>query len=141
MIASSDALFAISEVRWGLHAGPILPQLVLAIGSRNLRRLALSGERFDAYEAKRIGLVHEVCNNNELENLANKFIEEILNNGPNAIIETKRIILNISGSLLDDELANSLAYKHGIKRRTKEAKEGLQSFFERRKAHWDKVDQ
>ena len=52
VIASDDAMFSIAEVRWGLHAGPILPALAAAMGTRNLRRYALSGERFDAATAR-----------------------------------------------------------------------------------------
>lgn len=61
VIAADNAIFAITETRWGLMAGIILPQLCQAIGLRALRRYALTGERFDAAEAHRIGLVHDVC--------------------------------------------------------------------------------
>ena len=60
VIAADNAMFSISEVRWGLTAAIILPQLIHAIGLRQLRRYALTGERFGAEEARRIGLVHEV---------------------------------------------------------------------------------
>src|SRR4051794_6396264 len=58
-IAADDSQFALTEVRWGIVPVPILPQLIASIGMRNLRRYALSGERFDAATAERIGLVHE----------------------------------------------------------------------------------
>ncbi len=70
VIATINAFFSIAEVRWGLHAGPILPQLAAAIGTRNLRRFALTGESFDATQAWEIGLVHEVCEENELEDIS-----------------------------------------------------------------------
>src|ERR1700754_2200448 len=67
VIAADNALFSIAEVRWGLHASIIIPQLADAIGVRQLRRYALTGERFGAEEAARIGLVHKVVPLAELE--------------------------------------------------------------------------
>ena len=60
-VAVEDAVFAISEVRWGITAAPIIPLLADRIGSRALGRLALTGERFTAAEAFRVGLVHRLC--------------------------------------------------------------------------------
>ena len=60
VIAADDANFSIAEVRWGLTAAIIIPQLNDAIGVRQVRRYALTGERFSAAEARRIGLVHEI---------------------------------------------------------------------------------
>src|SRR5690606_31559110 len=47
VVAASNANFAIAESRWGLIAGIIVPQLADAIGVRQLRRYAITGERFD----------------------------------------------------------------------------------------------
>src|ERR1700741_505956 len=58
VIAADNAIFSISEVRWGLTAAIIIPQLSDAISARQLRRYALTGERFDATEARRIGPAH-----------------------------------------------------------------------------------
>src|SRR6195256_1926104 len=60
VIAADNALFSITEVRWGLTAAIIIPQLWDAIGVRQVRRYALTGERFGALEAQRIGLAHLV---------------------------------------------------------------------------------
>ena len=57
-IASEEAQFSITEVRWGLVAGPIIPQLCDAMGTRALRRYALTAERFDPEVAKACGLIH-----------------------------------------------------------------------------------
>src|ERR1044072_5776234 len=56
VIAADNAIFSIAEVRWGLHASIIFPQLADAIGVRQLRRYALTGDRFGAGEAVRIGV-------------------------------------------------------------------------------------
>jgi methylglutaconyl-CoA hydratase len=136
VIASTDAIFSIAEVRWGLHAGPILPQLAAAIGTRNLRRFALSGERFDALQAWELGLVHEVCEPGELDETAEPIIDSILKNGPDAIADTKRIIFETSGLYIDDEKAVELARDHARKRGSEEAAEGLLSFREKRESAW-----
>src|SRR5450432_2120920 len=60
VIAADNAQFSITEVRWGLTAAIIIPQLSDAISVRQLRRYALTGERFGAAEAQRIGLAHMV---------------------------------------------------------------------------------
>ena len=80
VIAGDDAMFSIAETRWGLTAAIILPQLADAIGARQVRRYALTGERFGAEEARRIGLVHEVVPAAELsaagENMVGPTAEE-----------------------------------------------------------------
>jgi methylglutaconyl-CoA hydratase len=67
VIAADNAVFSIAETRWGLMAGIIIPQLNDAIGVRQVRRYALTGERFDAEEARRIGLAHVVVPLAELQ--------------------------------------------------------------------------
>src|SRR4029453_10015328 len=59
-IAAANAVFSIAGGRWGLRAATTTPQLNDAMGARQVRRYALTGERFDANEARRIGLVHDV---------------------------------------------------------------------------------
>ena len=138
VIASLEAVFSISEVRWGLHAGPILPQLVAKIGSTNLRRFALTGERFSAEKAKSMGLVDEVCEEGGLADAMNPIINSIMQNGPQAISDTKRLILEASRLTIDDNFAEHLAVEHALKRRSQEASEGLLSFLEKREALWFK---
>ena len=132
VLASDDSFFAISEVRWGLHAGPILPLLAGAIGTQNLRRLALSGEYFDAYHAQKIGLVHEVCDTGKLDTTALPILEKILENGPEAMRDTKRIILGLEEDKGDKGLARKLVEEHACKRMSNEAAEGLKIFLENR---------
>jgi methylglutaconyl-CoA hydratase len=80
VIAADNATFSIAEVRWGLTAAIIVPQLNDAIGVRQMRRYALTGERFGADEARRIGLVHEVVPLAELAAAGDRVIGHILEN-------------------------------------------------------------
>src|SRR6195952_4572347 len=138
VIAADNALFSITEVRWGLTAAIIIPQLCDAIGVRQVRRYALTGERFGAKDARRIGLVHEVVPLAELETSGAKTVEQLLANGPEALAETKALALEISfgGMSVDDDAYTRLVKMHSDRRRTSEASEGLASFAEKRAANW-----
>jgi methylglutaconyl-CoA hydratase len=138
VIAADNALFSITEVSWGLTAAIIIPQLCDAIGVRQVRRYALTGERFGAEEARRIGLVHEVVPLAELETAGAKVVEQLLANAPEALAETKRLAMESSfgGLAVDDAAYARLVKLHAAKRQTKEAAEGLASFAEKRAANW-----
>ena len=136
VIADPGATFAISEVRWGLTAAIIVPQLVDAIGVRQVRRFALTGERFDAEVAQRIGLVHEVADAGDLDGAVARVLDAVLANAPDAIAETKaHALAYANGSVGDDELAGLIGV-HAAKRQSAEAGEGLASFAEKRAAAW-----
>jgi len=136
VIASEEAVFAITEARWGLVAGPVLPQLCDAMGMRALRRYALTAERFSTRTAKELGLVHEVCETGALEQAAAPVIDALLKCGPTAIADTKAFLLECAGHLVDDDHAPAIAEAHSLRRQTAEATEGLNSFKEKREAAW-----
>ena len=136
VIASEDSIFSISEARWGVMAGIIIPHLNASIGVRNVRKYALTCERFDVSQAKDMGLVHQVCKTGELENAVQPVIEDLLMCAPDALKATKRRTLIESGLMLSDEKFDELVFEHSQKRMTHEAKEGLNSFLEKRTASW-----
>jgi methylglutaconyl-CoA hydratase len=138
VIAADNAVFSITEVRWGLTAAIIVPQLVDAIGVRQVRRYALTGERFGAQDALRIGLVHEVVPLADLEISGAKVVEQLLANAPDALAETKALAMESSfgGMGVEDEAYARLVRLHAKKRQTSEASEGLASFAEKRAADW-----
>ena len=136
VIASEDAIFSIAETRWGLMAGIILPQLCHAIGVRQVRRYALTGERFGAHEARRLGLVHEVCPNGRLEEAGNRIVEAVLMNAPGATSATKMRTLASARALIDDAEMRDLVEEHARTRQQDEAAEGLASFREKRRPGW-----
>ena len=136
VIASEDAIFAITEARWGLMAAPIFPQLNARMGVKNVRRYALSCERFDAKRAQELGLVDEVCPTGELDAAAAPIIDAMLMSAPDAIATSKHSILECAGLIIDDARARELAEVHARKRMTPEAREGLDSFIEKRNPAW-----
>jgi methylglutaconyl-CoA hydratase len=135
-IATESARFALTEVRWGVIPAPIIPQLCAAMGVASLRRYGISGERFDALEARRIGLVHEVCADDGLDAAAAPIIEAILQGAPEAIADSKRLVLSHAGLELSAQDVEALAVQAAVKRASPEAAEGLASFRERRKPAW-----
>ncbi|MFZ9679392.1 MAG: enoyl-CoA hydratase-related protein [Quisquiliibacterium sp.] len=136
VIAAEDAIFAITEARWGLMAGIILPHLCHAIGVRNVRRYALTCERFGAHAAERLGLVHEVCRLDELAARGEQLVDALLMNAPEALALTKRRTLAVSGNDLSAELMDLLISEHAARRQTAEAAEGTASFLQKRHPSW-----
>lgn len=136
VIAAENAVFSIAETRWGLIAGIILPQLADAIGARQVRRYALSGERFDAHEARRIGLVHEVVALADLPAEGERLVGQLLQNAPEANAQTKEVALEFAWGGIGDAVLGRLIAQHAAKRRSAEATEGLASFVEKRAARW-----
>jgi methylglutaconyl-CoA hydratase len=136
VVAADNAMFSIAEVRWGLTAAIIIPQLNDAMGVRQVRRYALTGERFGAEEARRIGLVHEVVPLAQLEAAGARIVGHLLENGPNALKQTKSHVLASAFADLDEPAFAALVDAHAAKRQSAEAAEGLASFAEKRAARW-----
>jgi methylglutaconyl-CoA hydratase len=136
VVAADNAIFSIAEVRWGLHAAIIIPQLNDAMSVRQVRRYALTGERFDAAEAKRIGLVHDVVPLADLTKRGGEIVAQILQNSPFAIAKTKQHILESAWGGFDTATLNALIDSHATARQGPDAAEGLASFAEKRPAAW-----
>lgn len=136
VIAAHDAQFSIAESRWGMVAGIIIPQLNDAMSVRQVRRYAITGERFSAEEALRIGLVHEVVAAADLVAASERVIDAILHNAPEATALTKATALRSCWARLSGESQDQLVLEHALKRQSAEATEGLTSFREKREAAW-----
>jgi methylglutaconyl-CoA hydratase len=136
VIAADNAMFSISEVRWGLTAAIIVPQLCDAISVRQVRRYALTAERFGPVEAQRIGLVHQVVPLDRLASAGEEMVARLLENGPAAMAETKALALRSAWGGFDRTTFDALVEGHAAKRRGAEAAEGLASFAEKRAARW-----
>jgi len=135
-LATPDALFGISEVRHGIAPTPISTHMVNAIGIRQARRYALTGERFGAEEALRIGLVHEVVPGDRMEARLAEVLDAIILSAPGAIARTKLSMLGANGMLLDNRDAELLAHEGWMQRQSSEGREGTTAFREKRKPSW-----
>lgn len=135
-VAADGALFALSEVKLGIIPGAISPYVLRAIGPRNARRYFLTGERFDAATAYRIGLVHEVAAADALDATVDALLAELLSAGPTAVRAAKDLIHHVATKEIDDLLTRDTAQRIAHQRVTAEAKDGLSAFLEKRKPGW-----
>lgn len=137
-IASRSALFSLSEVRLGLIPAVISPYVIAAIGERNARRYFLTAERFDAQEALRIGLVHSVVDDPELDAAVAGIVGELLKGGPKAIAAAKDLIAHVANRPIDQTLAEETAARIAQIRVTPEGQEGIAAFLDKRAPSWTK---
>ncbi len=135
-LATPDSLFGITEIRVGTAPTPISTHMVHAMGLRQTRRYAITGERFDAAEACRIGLVHEVVAADAVEARLAEVIDAVLLGAPGAIAVIKNAILADNGLKLSDSQIKLMAFEHNRVRNSAEAREGTGAFREKRKPGW-----
>ena len=126
-VAAEDAVFAFSEVKLGLIPAVISPFALAKIGPGAARRYFLTGERFDAQTALRIGLVHEVAA--DLDSAVERIVGELLSAGPEAARAAKRLVLERPEGA---ETARRIAER----RVSAEGQEGLRAFLERDEPSW-----
>jgi methylglutaconyl-CoA hydratase len=137
--ATPEAQFGITEVRVGVAPTPISTHMINAIGLRHTRRYALTGERFDAREAERIGLIHEVVPSERMEAKLAGVLEAIFQGGPSAIAMTKSSFLGANGLLLDEREVALLAHEGWMQRHSPEGREGTAAFKAKRPPAWYKA--
>ena len=137
-IASTEAAFSLSEVRLGLIPSVISPYVIAAIGEREARRYFLTAERFDAAEARRIGLVHDVVESDALDETVAGMAAHLLKGGPQALAAAKKLITDVSRRPMDDALMGETANRIAAIRVSAEGREGLSSFLEKRPPAWVK---
>jgi methylglutaconyl-CoA hydratase len=135
-IATRAATFRLSEVRLGIIPAMISPYLISAVGQRMARRYMLSGEEFDAVEAVRIGLVHEVVEERELDARITRMLGELRSGGPAALSATKDLIPLSARGAIDRALVDETARRIAEIRATPEAEEGLAAFLDKRQPAW-----
>lgn len=135
-IAGEDSTFALTEVRVGVNPAPIMRPMNAAIGARQARRYALTGERFDAAEARRIGLVHEIAPRAELDAALARILDALLLGGPQAQRETKALAFAVGNLGMDDAEVRAMATIAAARRASAEAREGLGAFLAKRPPTW-----
>ncbi len=136
-VASPGAVFSLSEARLGLVPAVISPYVVAAIGERAARRYFLTAERFDAAEARRLGLVHELAAaEGDLDRRIGLIADAMLACGPVAQREAKELIRAIGGRPVTSELIQDTAERIAKVRSSPEGREGVAAFLEKRRAAW-----
>ena len=135
-VALRGAAFCLSEVKLGIVPAVISPFVLERIGPGAARRYALTAERFDADEAKRLGLVSEVVDTpGQLDEWIGEITKHILANGPTAVAACKQILSEVAGVSWDQVQARTTQRIAEI-RVSPEGQEGLKAFLEKRKPKW-----
>ena len=135
-IGVRDAKFGLTESKLGLLPAVISPYVIAAIGQRNARRYFATAELFDADEALRIGLLHDVVNPTALDTAVQRQIDLLLKAGPVASALAKTLVRDVcahaDGAKHDADNAALIARL----RVSPEGQEGLSAFLDKRKPHW-----
>jgi methylglutaconyl-CoA hydratase len=135
-VAARGAWFGFTEARVGIVPAMISAYVQPRIGVGNARRYFLTGERFDTDRAFHLGLVHEVCDPEELDATVERVLTEVLAAGPQAQREVKRLIAAIEAA---DDLDASERLRVELISRVRvgdEGQEGMRAFFDKRPPSW-----
>ncbi len=138
-ICADGASFALTETRLGLIPAVIGPYVVAAIGARAARRYCLTAERFDAAEALRLGLVHQVVPADALAAAGEKIVATLLACAPNALREAKALVRRVAHGPVDEAMVEDTAGRIARIRVGPEGREGIAAFLEKRKPSWVKA--
>ena len=135
-ISCTDSLFGFSEVKLGSIPSSIAPYIIRAIGARATRRYFMTAERFNAGKAKRLGLVHQVVEAEELDASLEMTLRHLLHNGPQAMIAAKQLVNELS-QLGTSTAALDLCVQRIINvRSSEEGREGINAYLQKRVPDW-----
>ena len=135
-VASTKAVFATSEVRFGIIPSAISPYVLRAIGARQAYRYFQSAERIDAARAREIGLVHEAVEPEQLDTKVQEIVGALLQGGPLAQAAAKSLIRAVNNQPINDILVEETAHRIAHLRATPEAQEGIAAFLDKRQPNW-----
>jgi len=135
VVAAEGTLFGTTEVRLGIVPAVISPYVVRKLGESRAREWFLTGERWDAQEARRAGLVHRVVPEADLDTAVESVVAAILQGGPEALAEAKRLA-RAAGELPLDAAIPMTIESIAARRVSPEGQEGMRAFLEKRKPGW-----
>ena len=135
-VASSDAVFSTSEVKFGIIPAVISPYVLRAIGPRHALRYFQSAERISAERALTIGLINEVSPVDGLDAALAALIEPLLAGAPTAQKAAKELIAAVQGQPIDDALMEQTAQRIARQRATAEGRDGVAAFLDKRPPAW-----
>ena len=135
-IAGDKAVFAISEVKFGIIPSAISPYVIRAIGERQSYRYFQTAERIGSTRAAALGLAHEAVATEELDAKVSEVVEALLQGGPKSQAAAKDLIRAVANRPVSDAVVEDTARRIASLRATPEAKEGLAAFLDKRPAAW-----
>ncbi|WP_197484363.1 enoyl-CoA hydratase/isomerase family protein [Halioglobus sp. HI00S01] len=135
-VASERASFSLSEAKVGLIPATISPYVIKAMGERAAQRYFTTAERFQAAQALRLGLISELASDDELDNVLNSLISALLQNGPLAVREAKKLVHDVAGHPITPALVEGTCEAIARIRISEEGQEGLGAFLNKRQPRW-----
>ena len=135
-VASSDAVFSTSEVKFGIIPAVISPYVLRAIGPRHALRYFQSAERISAERALAIGLINEVSPIDDLDAVLRSLMEPLLAGAPTAQKAAKELIAAVQGQPIDDALMEQTAQRIARQRAMPEGRDGVAAFLDKRPPAW-----
>ena len=136
VVAADDTVFGFTEVKLGIIPAVISPFVLPKIGSSHARALFVTGERFSAQHAQRIGLVHHVVPAGDLDARIATILAEFKTAGPLAIAAAKALVRDVVAAPAAADARALTTRAIARQRTTPEGQEGLRAFLERRTASW-----
>jgi methylglutaconyl-CoA hydratase len=135
-IATRDAKFGLSEVKLGILPAVISPYVLRKIGETHARALFLTGERFDADRALKIGLVHRLVDDEGvLDDAVHAVIANLKTSGPEAVRECKKLIAHVASHSLEESVPYTIE-AIAARRVSGEGQHGMSAFLKKEKAPW-----
>ncbi|MFP4310586.1 MAG: enoyl-CoA hydratase/isomerase family protein [Nitriliruptoraceae bacterium] len=135
LVAVEDATFGTPEVRVGLWPHIISALLVQHLGPKRALEWMMTGRRYPAAEAERLGLVNRVVPRAQLDDAVAELADELIKGAPLALALGRRSYLDARSM----EPGAAMAYLHGmldLQVQTEDAAEGIAAFLERREPTW-----
>ncbi|GAC1430817.1 MAG: enoyl-CoA hydratase-related protein [Thermoanaerobaculia bacterium] len=132
-VAAAGTKFGLSEVKLGILPAVISPYVIAKIGASHARALFLTGERFDAERALRIGLVHRVAD--DVDAALAETIAQLKTSGPEAVRDCKKLIAHVSTHERIDAIPYTID-AIASRRVSEEGQQGMKAFLEKKKAPW-----
>jgi methylglutaconyl-CoA hydratase len=128
-VAAPDAKFGLAEVKLGIMPAVISPYVIAKIGETHARALFLTGERFDAERALRIGLVHHIADD------VDDVVKQLMSSAPEAVRECKKLIAHVATSDLTEAIPYTIE-AIVARRVSDEGQAGMHAFLKKEKPPW-----
>ena len=134
-IAADDATFGFTEAKLGIIPAVISPYVLQKIGPSAARELFLTGSRFSAKRARRMGLIHKIVPESDLDSAVDECVQEVLSSAPGAIAAAKALIKDVAHRPSADVIGLTTT-RIAEQRVSAEGQEGMRAFLQKRKPNW-----
>jgi len=138
-VGANSTVLSLSEVKIGLVPGTIGPYVIRAVGQRTARRLFITGERVAAHAAQAMGLLHNVVEDDQLDDAVEGIVDALLENSPSAMAIAKELVSELSPASIDDKAIEQSVLCIADVRESPDGKEGTLAFLEKRKPDWNET--